>query len=147
MLTLKAAPANQKLTALRQLWEQKRGGRAMPARSDLTVTNLRPWLGNLALLDLGARGEVFRLCGVNLFSRFGGDQTGQHVASLRGEGAQPFRNCVARVRQTGAPVNQSHMQITHGEQMTFEELALPLTDGGAEMKIVLFASYPSPTQA
>jgi hypothetical protein len=147
MLTLKAASANQKLTALRKLWEQKRGRRAMPARADLTVTDLRPWLGNLALLDLEARGEVFRLCGVNLFSRFGGDQTGQHVADLRGDGAHPFRNCVSSVRQARAPVDQSHMQIIHGEQVTFEELALPLTDGGAEMKIVLFASYLSPMQA
>jgi len=147
MLALKAAAPSQKLAALARLWEQKRGQRIMPARSDLTVTDLRAWLGNLALLDLRMSGEVFRLCGVNLFPRFGGDMTGQPTAELRSEGARPFWDCLARVRQTSAPVSQSHMQIVHGEQVIFEELALPLADDDAEMKIVLFASYPSAIQA
>lgn len=143
MLTLKDTAANQKLAALRRLWEQKRGERAMPCRADLSVVDLRPWLGNLALVDLNSAGDTFRLCGTNLFPRFGGDVTGLYVADLRGAGCQSFHDCVARVRATRLPSAENHTQIIHGEEVTFDELALPLSSDGAEMKVVLFASYPA----
>jgi hypothetical protein len=65
--------ANRKLKSLLDLCNEKRGERAMPARQDLTVSTLKPWLGNLALIELkNANGPSFRLCGTNLHSRFGG---------------------------------------------------------------------------
>lgn len=143
MLTLQDAAANQKLAALRTLWEQKRGERAMPCRGDLSVADLRPWLGNLALIDLDSAGETFRLCGTNLFPRFGGDATGLRVADLRGEGGRSFRDGITRVRAERLPSVASHAQIIHGEEVIFNELALPLSNDGIELKIVLFASYPA----
>jgi hypothetical protein len=143
MLTLQDAAANQKLAALRRLWEQKRGERAMPCRADLSVVDLRPWLGNLALIDLDSTGDTFRLCGTNLFPRFGGDVTGLRVADLRGDDGRSFRDGMARVRAGQVPSAESHMQIIHGEEVTFNELALPLSTGGVELKVVLFASYPA----
>ncbi len=143
MLTLQDAATNQKLSALRALWEQKRGERAMPCRSDLVVADLRPWLGNLALIDLDGAGGTFRLCGTNLFSRFGGDVTGLRAAELRGESGRSFRDGIARVRTERLPGAASHTQIIHGEEVTFNELALPLSNGGIELKVVLFASYPA----
>lgn len=97
MLTLQDATANQKLVALRTLWEQKRGERTMPCRGDLSVAELRPWLGHLALINLDSTGDTFRLCGTNLFPRFGGDVTGLRVADVRGEGGRAIRDCVARL--------------------------------------------------
>jgi hypothetical protein len=41
----------------------------MPARTDFDVGVLRPWLGNLALIDIPS--NMIRLCGTNLMSRFG----------------------------------------------------------------------------
>jgi hypothetical protein len=146
MLTLQDAATNQKLAALRALWDQKRGERAMPCRGDLSVADLRPWLGNLALIDLGSTGDTFRLCGTNLFPRFGGDVTGLRVVDLRGEGGRAIRDCVARLRAERVPHLESHTQIIHGEQVTFNELALPLSNGDAELKVVLVASYPAKTK-
>jgi hypothetical protein len=143
MLTLQDAAANQKLAALRTLWEQKRGERTMPCRGDLSVVDLRPWLGHLALIDLDCTGDTFRLCGTNLFARFGGDVTGLRVADLRGEGGRAIRDCIARIRVETVPDAESHTQVIHGEQVTFNELALPLSNGDAELKVVLVASYPA----
>lgn len=146
MLTLQDAAANQKLAALRTLWEQKRGQRAMPCRGDLSVADLRPWLGHLALVDLDNTGDTFRLCGTNLFPRFGGDVTGLRVADLPGEGGLSFREGIARVRADRLPSAASHAQIIHGEEVIFNELALPLSNNGVELRVVLFASYPARTK-
>ncbi len=146
MLTLQDATANQKLAALRTLWEQKRGERAMPCRGDLSVAELRPWLGHLALINLDSIGDTFRLCGTNLFPRFGGDVTGLRVADVRGEGGRAISDCIARIRAERIPHLESHTQIIHGEQVTFNELALPLSNGDAELKVVLVASYPAKTK-
>lgn len=143
MLTLQDAAANQKLAALRTLWDRKRGERAMPCRTELSVADLRPWLGNLALIDLDGNGAVFRLCGTNLFPRFGRDVTGLRVADLPGESGQSFRDGISRVRAEQLPNAVSHTQIIHGDEVVFGELALPLSNGGAELKVVLFASYPA----
>ncbi len=143
MLTVMSDAANQKLTALRRLWEQKCCGRAMPSRADLSVADLRPWLGNLALIDLASTGDTFRLCGTNLFPCFGGDATGLRVADLRGEGGRSLRDGIARVREQQMPIAASHTQVIHGDEVTFSELVLPLSNGGAGLGIALFASYPT----
>lgn len=147
MLTVSEAAANQKLTALLALWEQKRAERVMPRRNEFSIADLRSWLGNLALIDLGEGRATFRLCGINLFPRFGGDMTGRAVGDLPGEVGQSLRDCVARVRATVLPSSATHVQIIQGESVTFDELGLPLSADGAEMKIVLFASYPAMTRA
>ena len=143
MLTGESSIANQKLSTLRDLWDRKRGERSMPRRADFTVADLRPWLGHLALIDVNASDQVFRLCGINLFARFGGDVTGQRVGDLRHSGTGSFRDCIAQVVRTNCPGNACHTQIINGEETTFDELALPLSGEGVKMSMVLFASYPA----
>lgn len=146
MLTDESNIANQKLSALRDLWDRKRGGRDMPYRADLTVADLRPWLGNLALIDVNAGGKTFRLCGTNLFARFGGDVTGKRLGDLRHSGVSALRDCIAQVIRTKCIGSASHTQIINGEEMSFDELALPLSNDGGEMSVVLVASYPAKTK-
>ena len=84
--------ANHKLRDLLALWNDKRGARAMPSRADLDVSGLKPWLGNLALIDIAEDGRaVFRLCGTNLHARFGGERTRHDVSALDTEIGQSFR--------------------------------------------------------
>jgi hypothetical protein len=146
MLTDESNIANQKLSALRDLWDRKRGGRAMPYRADLTVADLRPWLGNLALIDVNAGGETFRLCGTNLFARFGGDVTGKRLRDLRHSGVSALRDCIAQVIKANCIGSTNHTQIINGEETSFDELALPLSNDGGEMSVVLVASYPAKTK-
>ncbi len=136
--------ANQKLAALKALWERKRGERAMPSRVDLDFSELKTWLGHLALIDLSATdGGVFRLCGTNLSSRFGGEVTGFELQSLPNDIGESIRSCVARVRETRAPLGDRHARMIDGSKVTFEEIVFPLSDDGVVVKTVLFACYPT----
>lgn len=45
---------------LYKLWSRKRGDRRMPERADLTATELRPWLGNLHLIEVIDAGRDFK---------------------------------------------------------------------------------------
>lgn len=136
--------ANQKLVALKALWERKRGERAMPSRADLGVSELRPWLGNLALIDLDGMAEGrFRLCGTNLLSRFGRDVTGSDMADLPSDVGQSLRSCIARVCKTNSPNSDNHVRTIDGKRVTFDELTVPLSDDGVHIRTLLFASYPT----
>jgi hypothetical protein len=135
--------ANQRLVALEGLWERKRGQRPMPFSADLDVSELKPWLGNLALIDLNAMGDgTFRLCGTNLPARFGIDVTGCRVAALSDELVATVVLFIAQVRETKAPVRSVHTRMLCGVRVTFDDLVLPLSDDSALAKTLLFASYP-----
>jgi hypothetical protein len=134
--------ANQKLTALLALWNDKRGARSMPSRADLTVTTLKPWLGNLALIDLPADGlPMFRLCGTGLHARFGGEQTKHKVETLDDDIGRSFRECIDHVRRTRNPNDSHHERTVSGAKVGYRELCLPLSDEGEEVHSLLFASY------
>lgn len=134
--------ANQKLQALLALWNEKRGNRDMPARADLAVNTLKPWLGNLALIDLkNGDGPIFRLCGTNLRDRFGGEATGRRIESLEDAVGTSFRDAVHRVHETNKPLQSKHKAETQSGPKTFYELCAPLSDDGVTIDTVLFASY------
>jgi len=135
--------ANHQLVALENLWKRKRGQRFMPSRADIVVSELKPWLGNLALIDLNEMGDgTFRLCGTNLTSRFGIDVTGCRVAALSDDLVATILSFIARVRETKAPVCNVYARTMHGIQVTFDDLALPLSNDGTVIATLLFASYP-----
>jgi hypothetical protein len=135
--------ADQNLKALLSLWTEKRGKREMPARADLPASALKPWLGNLALIDLrSGDGPTFRLCGTNLRDRFGGEATGRKIESLEDGIATSLRDAIRRVRETNKPAQTHHKGETKNGAVTFHELCLPLADDGVNMDTVLFASYP-----
>ncbi|MDE2135306.1 MAG: PAS domain-containing protein [Alphaproteobacteria bacterium] len=132
-----------KLVALRALWERKRGGKAMPSRADFDVSEFKPWLGNLMLIDLvEADAGTIRLCGTNLLSRFGGDFTGCSVTALPNEVGASVCSSIDRVRRTKTVTSGTHMRVINGKRVTFEEIVLPLSDDGMQVKTLLFASYP-----
>ncbi len=134
--------SNQKLAALKELWELKRGDRKMPSRADLSVFDLKPWLGNLALVDLPESGQGrFRLCGINLFLRFGGDVTGRDVAALTKDVGESIRSSTTQTQKLGSPTEGRHICILNGQRVTFDELILPLSDDGQQAKTLLFACY------
>ena len=135
--------ANHQLVARENLWARKRGQRAMPSRADLAVSELRPWLGNLALIDLNEMGDgTFRLCGTNLTARFGIDVTGCRVATLSDDLVATIVSFITRIRETKTPVHHRHVRIVHGTEVNFDDLALPLSSDGDHVGTLLFASYP-----
>ena len=115
----------------------------MPSRAGLAVKELRPWLGNLALIDLrGDEGATFRLCGTSLHSRFGGEMTRRTIASLDAAVADALQHSIERVRQTRKPAQTTYKTGHPGTVTVFHEICAPLADDGVNVDTLLFASYP-----
>lgn len=73
---------DQRLIGFYRLWQAKRRDRRLPARSDLTHDELKPWFGNLILLDVidGGRDFRYRLFGMNIVRQAGFDMTGKFLS-------------------------------------------------------------------
>ncbi len=141
-ITADMEKANGKLQSLLALWQEKRGARPMPSRSDLPVTALRPWLGNLALIDLTGTVPYFRLCGTGLRTRFGGEMTGQKLDAVQdAHGRNELRRCIEQSRQTLKPAPMVHEVRADNGKTVFHELCLPLGRDAKQPDTVLFASY------
>lgn len=134
--------AKEKTEALLALWHVKRGIRAIPSRDDFSVSALRPWLGNLALVDLRGETPHFRLCGTSLHIRFGGEMTKREVVSLGdGLGRREFLASIEKARQTLIPAAIVQVIHCHHISIAFQELCLPLGQDGRTADTVLFVSY------
>lgn len=133
---------DQKLRNLRALWNSVRGSRTMPSRAEFTARLLKPWLGNLALLELASDGEaVFRLCGTNLYSRFGGEVSGLSVQSLDSRIRQSLLDCIASVCQKKEPCEAAHSREINGHHIVYREMCLPLSVDAVHVEGVLLVSF------
>jgi len=134
--------ASQKLFALCELWDEKRKADRLPRRSDFDPKSLRPWIGDLALVEIAAGGEpLFRICGTNLHNRFGGEFTGLAIGSLAPEIERDFRHGLTHVCQSKAPLEMHYGCTVNGEVKSFRDAYLPLSDDNARVGTVLFASF------
>ncbi|HXC54606.1 MAG TPA: PAS domain-containing protein [Rhizomicrobium sp.] len=131
------------LESLLSYWLQKCAGRPMPARDDLPVQELRPWLGHLALIELAGDGKFrVRLCGTNLIRRFGREATGVLVDDLAVDVAQQLKAILRSVDRAAAPVIAvSHVQLGR-TAVSHSEVALPLSGAGGRIGTVMLGSYP-----
>jgi hypothetical protein len=129
-----------KLIALLALWSGKCAGEKPPARHQFPVAELRPWLGHLALLERRADDFLFRLCGTDLISRFGGEATGRMLHTCRTPHAS-LRAALARSCETGAPVPSVAVVDWNGECVSWSEIVLPLSDGERVSRLFV-GSYP-----
>ncbi|MGQ0677476.1 MAG: PAS domain-containing protein [Rhodospirillales bacterium] len=82
---------DQRLLGLFRLWNAKRRGRKLPARADLRPEELKPWLGNLIVLDVidGGRDFRYRLFGTNIVRQAGFDMTGKLMSEYPIKDALP----------------------------------------------------------
>lgn len=141
----------KKLEALLSFWEARRGARAVPGRADFDPIEMRPWLGNLMLVDWAQGKWVYRLYGTAFVEAFRREMTGKSIDELPAEQAALLRAEYEKVRIEAAPVWRTYSaQFAHatpdGRQhwqlgQTWERLALPLSDGGAEVSVVLVGAY------
>ncbi|MBI3453346.1 MAG: PAS domain-containing protein [Rhodospirillales bacterium] len=129
-----------RLGDLFRLWDAKRAARQIPARGDIDVLELRPWLGNLMLLEIvdGGADFFYRVYGSTLAGYFGRDFTGKHLNEL----PENVRSAVGAeyrtVTATRAPLVVSHRRSIMRQYMTVSKLILPLGiyDAAADMLLV-----------
>ncbi|PJI38945.1 PAS domain-containing protein [Ferrovibrio sp.] len=138
----------EELRSLEAFWHMKRGGRALPRRSDFTPEELRPWLGNLAIIavERDMRDMRFRvaLSGTQLDSYRGHGITGRYVDEVCSgiEDTTPYyRDCVTR----GMPVHYLHDNSPNSAIYTdMGKMLLPLSEDGVTVDRILVAMYPLP---
>jgi hypothetical protein len=109
---------------------------------------LRPWIGNLALIDVFENGEdEFRLCGSNLHARFGGEVTRRRLSTLDRQTMDVLQRSIAAIRRSRSPQELEYHRVVDGTAMSFRELCLPLSNDEMSVSTVLFVSYPTKQRA
>ena len=131
-----------KLEALLSYWLQRCDGRQMPSRADLPTSDLQPWMGQLALIEvMGEQDFHIRVCGTNLIRRFGREATGVRVDELAPDIAQQIKSILKSTIKAAAPI-VAVSPIEFGRSTIFYcEVALPLSSPGARVAAVLLGSY------
>lgn len=134
------AIASPKLDWLFRYWAERRGARPYPARSDIDPIQLRPLLGNIMLFDVVGNPPRFRyrLYGSSLAERAGYDMTGKWVDDLPDPGNAELVN--RQLRQLVAcrhAIAYQRERILDGRACRYEVLALPLSDDGLTINMIL----------
>ena len=127
---------------LYRLWDGKRAGRAMPARSDFDPAELKPWLGRVNLLDVLAGPPMdfrYRLCGTRTVEEYGVDLTGKRFSEAVYVGT-PEAALVAMadfVRNGKPRYRNDPIKDAQGYAVMRERLYLPLAEDGRTVDMVL----------
>jgi hypothetical protein len=133
------APLHPTLKKLLAFWSGKCGDRAMPARDDLPVRELKPWLGHLAIIESAPGTFRFRLCGTDLIARFGREMTGLTLAQIAPDSQKALAAMLDLAIAKQAPVVAAITLRYEGRRTLWSELMLPLAGAPAPF---LFSSYP-----
>lgn len=135
------------LHAVREYWRGKRRDRRMPARADLDVLELRPFMGSMFLIDVLAGGAEFRfrLIGTLLVERFGRDSTGKTFAEAYRDAnpatADWLRAIYRRVAAEAVPVwSRAPLDQVGRDFVVSAAIHLPLSADGERVDMIFGAS-------
>jgi len=132
------------LLGLLRHWEAKRGTRSLPARADFRPEEMQKFLSHIFLVDVESepRRFRFRLIGTEIVTSYGVELTGQYTDRI-----QPPAYRVMVERHYGEVVDSARPMV---HRMRFSEnpgkvhqlmrLALPLSDDGARVNMLMMAS-------
>lgn len=117
-----------KLRELLALWRAKRGARATPTRADINTIELRPWLGNLMLLEVIDNGAdmLYRVYGSALADYFGRDLTGRKLSSLPPQVSAVVSSEYRQAIVDPKPLTVTHRRSVQHARIPISKLILPL---------------------
>jgi hypothetical protein len=131
------APIRSRLVhELHDYWDAKRAGRAMPRKSDIDPSEIKPLLPYVLLGEFAADPVRlrYRLVGTEVVTVYGVDFTGRWLdeldfgEQLTGGWPEQYR----RVFDSGRPVyGSARLLATSGMEMTYEFGLFPLSQDGA----------------
>lgn len=133
------------LAELAQLWQSRCGpDGALPARSAFTPELLKPWLGNILLVEplQGGADFVIRLYGTKVTEAFGRDMTGRRYSQFPPEHHNVLMTPLRLAMQTRRPVFSRHRYAAEARTWQWERLALPLAADGRIIDGLMVALYP-----
>ena len=146
-----------RLSRLYDLWVEVRGERPLPERTAFTPEILKPWLGNLLLIDVGIDGQYrYRLYGSNFVYRFGVEMTKRTVDDLPPEQSAAIRRDYDAAVRTLTPLSRLYTsdfeildvnrKVGFQRLETWERLVLPLADkGGERAAMLMVGAYQLPS--
>jgi len=140
--TAQSGPLHPELKSLLALWSRMRGERIMPARDDLPLQILQPWLGHLALLEPGPASFGIRLGGSELVARFGRETTGLTLAELPADIRKGLYAMIDLVHARRVPVVAASSVRFEDRRTLYSDLLLPLSGGRFRSTLLLLGSYP-----
>ena len=142
-------PWEARLRALKRYWDDKRGGRAMPARADLDPAEIPELLPNLLLVDTAETldGFRYRLIGTEACAGFDRDRTGARFSDLpRTENFDRVYGGYWHTFQERTPQYFHGPLAAAGGRIQFSRLTLPLSLDGNHVDMILggmvFSSAP-----
>ncbi|WP_119420640.1 PAS domain-containing protein [Desertibaculum subflavum] len=142
-----------KLRDLWRFWNMLRGERTTPRCDEVHAAILKPWLGNVLLLDVvdGGRDFRYRVYGTVVAAHFGFDLTGRLVSQCVDLiGPKPLQE-YRRVTEARSPEAVARISPAARDHLQMDKLALPLAaiDGGPVTRILagLYASEAEETRA
>ncbi|WP_430398786.1 PAS domain-containing protein [Ferrovibrio sp.] len=144
------------LRSLYAYWDGKRHGRPLPDRADIDPIEMRPWLGNLMLVERSGEDDyIYRLYGSAFVDQFKVDMTGQSISALPPQQALLLRTEYAAAVRAGIPLSRQYtatFDYTSRDkrsawqvERTWERLVLPLTGGAESVRMLLVGAYPLET--
>jgi len=142
-----AGELHPKLRELHALWERKRADRPLPARGDLDVIELWPWLGNLMLLEVEAGGAdfVYRVYGTVLADYFARDLTGRRTSSLAQDVQAVVRAEYGQAIGNVRPIVVTRARSVQQKRVRASKLILPLGPDRKNVDHLLVGLYLAAT--
>lgn len=138
--------ADASLHKLYALWDTRRRGRAVPARRDLDVLDLREWLGWLTVIDQVDDGAdfIYRIFGTSQAAQIGVDLTGRRASAC----PMVTPSFLANLRQAGLarrPIYGTRViEISaRGYAYRWQRLILPLSRHGEDVDTFMILAAPS----
>ncbi len=138
--------ADASLHKLYALWETRRQGRAVPARRDLDVLDLREWLGWLTVMDLVDDGAdfIYRIFGTSQAAQIGLDLTGRRASTCPAVTPSFLAN-LRQAQQARRPVYGTRViEISaRGYAYRWQRLILPLSRHGEDVDTFMILAAPT----
>jgi hypothetical protein len=130
------------LLSLHEYWLSQCAGGIPPSAADLKPAELRPWIGNLLIMDV-TRGDdfIYSYYGQTFADAFGEDRVGQSIASLPEAQRRLLQTEYEQVRLEGRPLARLYTAVFDGVPATWERLVLPLSSDGAGVDKLMVAAY------
>jgi hypothetical protein len=140
-----ATICDSRLLGLFHYWHGKCQGRAMPARRDIDPIEMKPWLGNLLLVEFPPDPMQYRirLDGVNLVEFYSSSREGKGVEAMTSEEERrivlPQYMTVLEEKQPA--YYEAEFVTSEGIVTAQRKLLLPLSEDGTRVNMVLGGIY------
>ena len=134
-----------RLAGLLDYWRSKKGQRRMPARRDIDPLEMKPWLGNLVLIEFF--GDIMhfrvRVDGTNIAEMGGRGRTGAGVEALTSEEERRvlYRQYSPVLEEKRPAFYETEYTNSDGRYLRESKLLLPLSEDGEIVNMVLAGIY------